>query len=59
MQKGNVNGALKLLTDNMDHRILPLNDETISKLKMKHHQASSPDPTILLPDEAQNIHLIR
>ena len=36
MQKGNVNGALKLLTDNMDHGILPLNDDTISKLKMEH-----------------------
>ena len=59
MQKGNVNGALKLLTDNMDHRILPLNDDTISKLKMKHPQDSAPDPIILLPDEAQNIHPIR
>ena len=59
MQKGNVNGALKLLTDNMDHRILPLNDDTISKPKMKHPQASAPDPIILLPDEAQNIHPIR
>ena len=44
MQKGNVNGALKLLTDNMDHGILPLNDGSISKLKMKHPQASAPDP---------------
>ena len=59
MQKGNVNGSLKLLTDNMDHGILPLNDDTISKLKMKHPQASAPDPIILLPDEAQNIHPIR
>ena len=59
MQKGNVNGALKLLTDNMDHGILPLNDDTISKVKMKHPQASAPDTLILLPDEAQNIHPIR
>ena len=59
MQKGNVNGALKLLTDNMDHGILPVNDDTISKLKMKHPQVSAPDPIILLPDEAQNIHPIR
>ena len=58
MQKGNVNGALKLLTDNMDHGILPLNDDSISKLKMKHSQVSAPDPIILLPDEAQNIHPI-
>ena len=59
MQKENVNGALKLLTDNMDHGILPLNDDTISKLKMKHPQASAPDPTILLPDEGLNIHPVR
>ena len=58
MQKGNVNGALRLLTDHMDHGILPLNDDSISKLKMKHPQASAPDPIILLPDEAQNIHTI-
>ena len=59
MQKRKVNGALKLLTDNMDHGILSLNDDTTSELKMKHPQASAPDPTILLPDEAQNIHPIR
>ena len=59
MQKGNVNGALKLLTDNMDHGILPLNNDTISKLKIKHPQASAPDTIILVPDEAQNIHPIR
>ena len=40
-------------------RNLPLNDDTISKLKIKHSQASAPDPIILLPDEAQNIHPIR
>ena len=59
LQKGNLNGALKLLTDNMDHGILPSNDESISKIKMKHPQALAPDPIILLPDEAQNIHPIR
>ena len=59
MQKRNVSGALRLLTDNMDHGILPLNDDTISKLKMKHPQASDPDPIIFLPDEARNIHPIR
>ena len=59
MQKRNVNESLKLLTDNMDHGILPLNDDTISKVNMKHPQASACDPIILLPDEAQNIHPIR
>ena len=58
MQKENVNGPLKLLTVNIDHRTLPLNHDTISKLEMKHLQASAPDSIILLPDEAQNIHPI-
>ena len=49
MQKGNVNGALKLLTNNMDHEILPLNDDTISKLKMKHPKASVPDAAGCIP----------
>ena len=36
-----------------------MNDDTIFKLKMKHSQASAPDPIILPPDESQNIHPIR
>ena len=59
LQKVNMNGALKLLTDNIDHGILPLNDDTISKLKMKHPQASAPVPIFFLPDEAQDIDPIR
>ena len=59
LQKEIVNGALKLLTDNMDHRILLLNDDPISKLKTKHPLVSAPDPITLLPNEAQNIHPIR
>ena len=59
MQKENVNGPLKLLTVNIDHRTLPLNHNIISKLEMKNLQASAPDPIILLPDEAQNTHSIR
>lgn len=33
MQRGNVNEALKLLMHNMQHGILPLNEETILKTK--------------------------
>ena len=58
-QKGNVNGALKPLTDDMDYGIPLLNYDTISELKMKHPQASALYPIILLPDETQNIHPIR
>ena len=36
MEKGYVNGALKLLTSNISNGMLPLNDKTLSLLKQKH-----------------------
>ena len=42
MKKGNVSGAVKLLTDNMTGGILPLNDETMILLRSKH-----PEPKVL------------
>ena len=36
MQKDNVNGALKVLTNNMTGGISPLTDETLQLLKLKH-----------------------
>ena len=36
MSKGNVNSAIKLLTNNMNGGVLPLNEETINLLKVKH-----------------------
>ena len=59
MQKGNVKGALKLRTNNMQHRILSLNEETIQKLKLKHPQIVNPEPEVLPPDGAPNAHPIR
>ena len=58
MQKGNVNGALKLLTNNMQYGILPLNDDTISKLRMKYPKAVNSDPVVLLPNDTPNVHSI-
>ena len=40
MEKGNVNGTLKVLTNNMSNGILPLNDETLTLLKDKHPEAN-------------------
>ena len=40
MSKGNVNGALKLLTKNMSYEILPLTDKTLKMLKQKHPEAN-------------------
>ena len=39
MQKFDVNGALKLLTNNMANGILPLNEETLKLIKQKHPEA--------------------
>ena len=36
MQKGNVNGALKLLTNEMSNGILSLTEKTLSQLEIKH-----------------------
>ena len=56
MQKGNLNGTLKLLTDNMQHEIRPLNEETILKLKIKLPQSMNPGPEVLLPHSVSNVH---
>ena len=42
MSKGNVNGALKSLTDNMYSGILPLNKETLELLIQKHPEPREP-----------------
>ena len=40
MTKENVNGALKLLIENMSNRILPLTDKTLHMLKQKHPRSN-------------------
>ena len=44
MSKGNVNGVLKLLTENMSNGILPLTDKTLKMLTQKHPEANEPPP---------------
>ena len=56
MQKGNINGALKLLTNNMANGILPLNEETLNSLKQKHPKAKIASEEVLLPDEPKYVH---
>ena len=36
MKKGNVNSAMKILTDNMKNSILPLTGQTLNQLQVKH-----------------------
>ena len=48
MSKRNVNGALKLLTENMHSGILPLNKEMLELLVQKHPEPREPSPDILI-----------
>jgi len=57
MRKGNVNGAIKLLSNNMQNGIVPLTQETINSLKIKHPENKPASEDILLPDEPETIHL--
>ena len=48
MKKGNINAAVKLLTNNMHDGILPLNNETINKLREKHPKSNNANNDVLL-----------
>ena len=48
MENGNVNGAIKLLTDNMAGGILSLNDETIETLRQKHPEARETNEDVIM-----------
>ena len=59
MEKGNVNGALKLLTSNISKGILPLDDKrdkTLSLLKQKHPTSSELNEEVLLRGEKPSVH---
>ena len=58
MSKGNVNGALKLLTENMSNGILPLNDKALTMLKQKHPEANEPPQEVLLQGPTRPVHPI-
>ena len=48
MSKGNVSGALKLLTENTPNGILPLNDKTLKMLKQKYSETNESPQEVLL-----------
>ena len=58
MNKGNVNGALELLTENMSNGILPMNDKTSTMLKQKHPEANEPPQEVLLQRPTRPVHPI-
>ena len=59
MQKGNISAALNLLTNNMDHDILPLDQKTISQLVLNHPQKSCTLDDILINGPQEKVHLVR
>ena len=56
MGKGNVNGALKSLTNNMSNGILPFTDATLQLLKQKHPESREPPPEVLIEGPIRKIH---
>ena len=59
MQKGNVNGAIKLLSNNMQNGVLPLTDDTLKLLKIKHPEPAETSADVLLTDIPEKIHPIK
>jgi len=59
MHKGNINAAIKVLTNNMKNGILPLNNETLKLLKQKHPKPTKADEGILLTDIPDSIHSVK
>ena len=58
MQQGNINGAIKLLTNNSKNRVLPLNEKALELLR-KHPKASPTTESILLTDDIEKVHPIK
>ena len=60
MHQGNINGAIKLLSDSMNNGILPLNEETLVLLKQKHPKKQTASDLPLLTDNpVEQIHPVR
>ena len=55
MSKGNVNGALKLLTNNMSNGILPLTEATLQLLQ-KHPECREPPPEVMIEGPVRKIY---
>ena len=56
MCKGNVNGSLKLLKNNMSNGILPLTVATLQLLKQKHPESREPPPEVLIEGPIRKTH---
>ena len=59
MRKGNVNAAINLLTENMRNGILPLNNETLNLLRLKHPDPKDAHESIMFSDVLERIHPVK
>ena len=59
MKKGNVNSAMKILTDSMKNGILPLTRQTLNQLQLKQPEGKEASQEILLTDTPETIHPIK
>ena len=55
MHKGIVTNAMKLLTNNMQNGILPLNQKTLNQLKQKHPLGKEAELDDLLTDTLEQV----
>ena len=54
MQKGNVDSAIKLITNNMQNGILTLTDTTLKLLKQNHPKSAPTTEEVPLPDQPKS-----
>ena len=59
LQQGNISGAIKLLKNNIQNGVLPLNEKTLELLRQKHPKASPATESVLLTDDIEKVHPIK
>ena len=59
MQQGNAGGAIKVLTNNMQNGVLPLNEKTLELLRQEHPIASPASESVLLTNDIEKVYAIK
>ena len=59
MRQDNINGAIKLLTNNMQNGVLPVNEKTLELLRQKHPKTSPAIESVLVTDAIEKVHPIK
>ena len=58
MQQVSINCAIKLLTNNMQNKVLRLNEKTLELLRQSHPKASPATESVILTDDVEKVHPI-